>query len=205
MNERTTYEDVQRLVIKMREGSTEARRELIEAHVGLAFKEAQAYEDDEALSDALVTLVEEVDNFRVSGRHPAALPAYLKVALHNAAHAHCRNDGVSKRGGHLRHSSLNDAKRFIHSGRPAPEYHDQKLTILMDHVLGVCEDDGEREMIFWLSMSLTYAEVASRMRTNYAHVARTVGRLKLRYSVQEKLQGLHKRRVSEYKLEEHSL
>jgi hypothetical protein len=189
---RPSYEDVQRLVVRMREGSTQARRELIEAHVGLAFKSAQAYEDDEALSDALCTLVEEVDNFRTSGRHPAALPSFLKVALKHAAGQHCRNDAFRRRadgksGGSYHHCGHNDAIKFLKSGRSVPEFRDLQVVDLMDQLLSACETEQEREMVFWRSQSMTYAEVALRIGSNYIHVQRSMERLQLRFIVQEKL------------------
>lgn len=178
----------------MREGSKDARRELIEAHVGLAFKSAQEFEDDEALSDALCTLVVEVDNFRVSGRHPAALPSYLKSALRRAARSHARDDAErrrreGKRGGNYRHSPRNDAIKFMHSGRSIPEYRDQDVVDLMDQLLSACETEEEREMIYWRSQSFSYAEVALRIGSNFAHVQRSMDKLQLRFKVQERLIG----------------
>lgn len=186
---RPSYEDITRLVNKMREGSTEARREIIEAHVGLAFKAAQEFEDDEALSDALFELIEAVDRFRTEGEHASALPSYLKKALTCATRRHKRSHGSARDGkwGRAHHDSRNDAKRFMHSGRSMPEYGDQKVVDLMDQILGTCETEEEKSMVYWKSTGMTYAEVADAVGCSTTHVARSISRLCLRFNVQERL------------------
>lgn len=172
-----SYEDVHRLVLKMREGSTTARRELIEAHVGLAFKSAQEFEDDEALSDALVTLVQEVDKFK---GHPAALPAYLKVALSRAAAAHRRPQA---------HNAQHDASRFLKSGRTLSSSNDFIEVDVLDDVLQSCETDMERKMVYYRAQGYTNAEVGLRIGCSPTTVADSMRRLSLRFQVKEKLRA----------------
>lgn len=181
---RPSYDEVHRLVLKMREGSREARLLLIEAHLPLAVKVARREQDDEeVLSVLLVTLVEAVDEFRESSRHPAALPSFLKAALGRDATGHVRE----RRGGHHlphnRHCATNDAHRFMRSGRSLPEYAEQRVVDLMDQVLSACEDDREREMVYYRSLGMTYAEVALRVGTAVQNVARAMQKLELRFTV----------------------
>lgn len=185
---RPNYDDIHRLVLKMREGSKDARRELIEAHVGLAFKVAKDFEDDEALSDALFTLVQEVDAFRHTDKHPAALPSYLKSALGRAANLHARDVGHRpKQGPPMPHCASSDAARFLHSGRSLSGYDGFSAIDLMDQLLAACETEEERKMIFWKSHNMTYEQVALKVGCSTTHVARSMSRLALRFGVQERL------------------
>lgn len=185
---RPTYEDIHRLVLKMREGSKEARRELIEAHVPLAFKAAEKFDDDEALSDALETLVLEVDNFRSSDKHPAALPSYLKTALGRAAKSSRRERTGKRDRPNNRHCAANDARRFLYSGRTLPDPSAHAIDA-MDEVLAACETEEERQMVHHKSLGKTFEEVALAMGLSKTTVFAAMQRLELRYKVQERLRA----------------
>lgn len=182
------YDDVHRLVLKMREGSREAWTKLIEAHVGLAFRAAEEFDDDESLSDALSTLVDEVCLARTSSMHPAALPSYLKVAVNRAAARHKRTR-KGKRDGAISsvHNAYNDAQRFLHSGRSQDNQDPVARHDLMDQLLALCEVPQEEQMVYYKSLGMTYAEVAAKIGASTTHVARSMHKLSLRFQVQERL------------------
>lgn len=173
-----SYEDIHKLVNEMRAGSIDARQKLIEAHVPLAFSLANQFEDDEALSAALMTLVEEVDKFRVGEQHAAALPAYLKTALSRVVIQHKRKYAKN---------SDNDLKHYMKSGHQLPEFVEFNLLDIMDRILGCCESQLEEKIIFYKAQGLNNCKVGALVGTSSNTVAILIRNLEHRYIVQERL------------------
>lgn len=165
---------IEDLVAKMRDGSIEARRELIELHVGLAFSVAKDYKDDEALSNALCELVHAVDQFRLSGHTPAALSGYLKVALTRAAGAPKRED--------LRHQV-----RIKRQSSVARRWREDGSKELLETIIACCETDLDVAIVYNKVLGYTGSETARILGVSASTVSILLRNIELRHGARVKL------------------
>lgn len=200
-------EDIPGLVIDMRSMNpsvrAEARCKLIEAHVGLAFKEAASFEDDEALADAMWHLVLAVDRFAISGEHPEALVAYVHKAIKVAVFQHTRGRG-RKRDRRLK--SLESAGKHTTedgtvwfdtdavggTGRLSKKSHSLRLDTyaprmeMLELVSSSCEDELEKQTVELKAQGFSGKEAAQKLGISASQLSKTMTRLELRFGVQEK-------------------
>lgn len=186
----TTGSDIPGLVHQLRQGSTDARRRLIEGFVGLAFSIAGEYKDDEALSAALYELVIAVDNFKESDAPASSFFNYVGEAIYRA----CINSVVRGRGKHRDKKFVpHHPQDFVNSDHQFTQKHhklrwDGEVGALdkLDLLLGACEDDLERMMVIYAIRGYSQKEIAEHFKVGAATVCRRIRRIEIRFKVQER-------------------